>query len=148
MNVGRKLFLAGPFKGLLNPNTGTMTDDEKQKFLKLIAFFESKGFLVHNAHQREAWGKALMTPEQCTEIDFNEIASCDYFVGLPGHPPSPGTHIEIGWASALKKPIILLLEAGKEYGFLIQGLYTVANVTYITYHSEADYLKGLEAIFS
>lgn len=44
-----------------------------------------------------------MTPQQCTKIDFEEISTCDLFVAFPGSPASPGTHIEIGWASALKK---------------------------------------------
>ncbi|HYH02612.1 MAG TPA: nucleoside 2-deoxyribosyltransferase [Bacillota bacterium] len=143
-----KIFLAGPFKGLVNPNTGTMDECEKEKLLNLIFFFEDKGFVVHNAHKREAWGKAFMAPEQCTEIDFREIASCDFLVGFPGSPPSPGTHIEIGWASALNKPIILLLEEGKEYAFLIQGLHTVTSVTYISFRNEQDYLQQLEAIFN
>lgn len=44
-----------------------------------------------------------MTPLQCTKIDFDEISTCDLFAAFPGSPASPGTHIEIGWASALKK---------------------------------------------
>lgn len=40
-----------------------------------------------------------MSPEQCTKVDFNEIKSCDLFIAFPGKPPSPGIHIEIGWAA-------------------------------------------------
>lgn len=51
---------------------------------------------------------------------------------LPWPPRFPGTHIEIGWASALGKPIVLLLEDGADYAFLVRGLHTVADVTYLT----------------
>ncbi len=147
MNQGKKVFIAGPFKSMVNPKTGVMESHEKQKILNLIAFFEEKGFSVHNAHKREGWGKDFMTPEECTKMDFNEISTCDLFVGFPGSPPSPGTHIEIGWASALNKPVILLLEEGKEYAFLIKGLNTVANVTFIHFQKEADYLNQLEKMY-
>ena len=141
MSQRKKLFLAGPFKSLVDPKTGMMHDHEKQKLLNLIFYFEAKGFSVHNAHQREGWEKDFMTPEECTAIDFKEISMCDLFVAFPGSLASPGTHIEIGWASALNKPIILLLEEGKDYAFLIQGLNTISNVTYILFQKEEDYLR-------
>lgn len=146
MSQRKKVFLAGPFKSLVHPKTGEMNHGEKQKLLKLITFFEEKGFAVHNAHKREEWGKEFMTPDECTAIDFEEIRTCDLFVAFPGTPPSPGTHIEIGWASALQKPIILLLEEGEDYAFLIQGLGTVANVTFIYFQKEKDYLDKLEQL--
>lgn len=144
--TARKIFLAGPFKALVNSD-GIMQTNFKQRFIDLIAFFEARGFEVHNAHQRESWGKSFMTPEECTKIDFDEISACDYFVAFPGSPASPGTHIEIGWASALQKPLILLLEAGKEYAFLVRGLHTVANVEAIVFEVEDDYLRELERLF-
>lgn len=140
----KRIFLAGPFKSLVNPDTGSMGNNEKYRILNLIDFFESKGISVHNAHKREKWGKDFMPPEECTEIDFKEISNCDLFVAFPGHPASPGTHIEIGWASALKKPIILLLEQDKDYAFLIQGLGKVADVTYVRFSQEKDYISRLE----
>ncbi|WP_369903373.1 nucleoside 2-deoxyribosyltransferase [Bacillus manliponensis] len=148
MNAHKKMFLAGPFKNLVNPETGMMEQHEKQKLLNLISFFEKRGFSVHNAHKREGWGKDFMTPDECTAIDFKEIRACDLFVAFPGSPASPGTHIEIGWASALDKPIILLLEEGKDYAFLIKGLATVANVTFIYFKEESDYLTKLEQLYS
>ncbi|MCY7856417.1 hypothetical protein OZL46_02870 [Bacillus sonorensis] len=99
----KKVFLAGPFKSLVDENTGLMSLHERGKLESLISFFENEGWFVHNAHKREGWGKDFMTPQQCTKIDFEEISTCDLFVAFPGSPASPGTHIEIGWASALKK---------------------------------------------
>ncbi|MED4128870.1 nucleoside 2-deoxyribosyltransferase [Shouchella miscanthi] len=88
-----------------------------------------------------------MTPEECTEIDFKEISACDLFVAFPGAPASPGTHIEIGWASALNKPIVLLLEEEKDYAFLINGLGTIANVTFIRFRTEEDYFSQLDKVY-
>ncbi|WP_326847608.1 nucleoside 2-deoxyribosyltransferase [Bacillus vallismortis] len=142
----KKVFLAGPFKSLVDVNTGLMSLYEREKLESLISFFENEGWLVHNAHKREGWGKDFMTPQQCTKIDFDEIRSCDLFVAFPGSPASPGTHIEIGWASALKKKIVLLLENERDYAFLIQGLSVVADVEYINFKGTDDLLEKIKSI--
>jgi nucleoside 2-deoxyribosyltransferase len=128
----RRIFLAGPFKALVEQDTGIMRTSDRTRFESLIGHMEREGYLVHNAHRREQWGAAFLTPDECTHLDFQEISGCDVFVAFPGAPASPGTHLEIGWASALGKPIILLLEEGRDYAFLIRGLHTVANVTYLS----------------
>ncbi|WP_082119602.1 nucleoside 2-deoxyribosyltransferase [Saccharothrix sp. ST-888] len=140
----RSLFLAGPFIQLLDPATGEMPDEARAPFDILIKHFEAQGLSVHNAHRREAWGAELMRPEQCTGLDQEEIRKADVFVALPGFPASPGTHIEVGWASAFDKPIVLLLERGREYTFLIQGLHTVATVEYVVYTDIAGSLAAVD----
>nr|5VTO_A Chain A, Blasticidin M [Streptomyces griseochromogenes]5VTO_B Chain B, Blasticidin M [Streptomyces griseochromogenes] len=131
----RSVFLAGPFMGLVNPETNSMPSAEQLPFLTLIEHFEKQGLEVFNAHRREAWGAQVLTPEECTPLDQLEIRKADVFVAIPGIPPSPGTHVEIGWASAFDKPIVLLLEEGREeeYGFLVRGLGTVAAVEFVHY---------------
>jgi nucleoside 2-deoxyribosyltransferase len=110
---------------------GTIREFERRRYEALIAHLESRRYVVHNAHRREEWGERFLSPSECTALDHSEISGCDLFVAFPGYPASPGTHIEIGWASALGKPIILLLESGCEYAFLVRGLHTVADVTYV-----------------
>jgi nucleoside 2-deoxyribosyltransferase len=131
------VFLAGPFKALVDDN-GAMRPEEKARFESLISAFEDDGYHVYNAHKRESWGKAYLRPEECTKLDYDEIAASTVFVAFPGAPASPGTHVEIGWASAMGKPILLLLQDEAEYAFLIRGLHTVGNVTYMTVRPGED----------
>jgi nucleoside 2-deoxyribosyltransferase len=140
-----RLFLAGPFKALVDKSTGEMQVAERNRFEKLIETFELNGFEVYNAHRREGWGANFLTPEECTRLDLEEISRSDVFVAFPGNPASPGTHIEIGWASALGKPIVLLLEDEKEYAFLVRGLYKVANVRYVTFAVGQDFAEEVLA---
>ncbi|MDJ0931255.1 hypothetical protein [Breoghania sp.] len=102
-------------------------------FLPLISHFEQIGWEVHSTHRCEQWGRELMTPDECTRIDCNEIAKCDRFVAYPGLPASPGTHVELGWAFALQKDVTLLLKKGGEYAFLVQGLKTITRVRTLFY---------------
>jgi hypothetical protein len=83
-------------------------------------------------------GADFLSPEECTRLDFSEIRDCDVFVAYPGDPASPGTHIEIGWAAAFGKPIVLLLEEGATYAFLVRGLNAVADVRYVRYSRAGD----------
>lgn len=131
-NGRRMAFLAGPFKGILDPETGMVRAFERKRFEALINHLEARGYTVHNAHKRESWGASMMTAEECTRLDYENIRDCDLFVAFPGHPASPGTHIEIGWASALGKPMLLLLEGHHTYAFLIQGLHVVGDVSYVS----------------
>jgi len=131
LNDRRTAFLAGPFKGIVDPKTGMVRAFERERFEALISHLEARGYTVYNAHRRESWGASMMTPEECTRLDYENIRDCDLFVAFPGDPASPGTHIEIGWASALGKPLLLLLEGDHNYAFLIQGLHVVGDVSYV-----------------
>ena len=145
MNALRSVFVAGPFKALVDTASGELDPLHKARMLRLIDFFEQRGVAVHNAHRREAWGKEFLAPEECTRIDFDEIRDADLFVALPGFPASPGTHVEIGWASAMGKPAVLLLEQGREYAFLVRGLPAVAPAILVRFAHDDDLLDGLEA---
>ncbi|TFV30112.1 hypothetical protein E4K10_46205 [Streptomyces sp. T1317-0309] len=141
------VFLAGPFMGLVNSATGRMPDLACRPFTVLIEHFEQQGIQVYNAHRREAWGKEVMAPAECTALDQKEIENADVFIAIPGIPPSPGTHIEMGWASAIGKPIVLLMDEGKEeeYGFLVRGLHAVATVEFVYVTDIALVLADVDA---
>ena len=84
----------------------------------------------------------FLAPEECTELDLEEISGSDVFAAFPGSPPPPGTHIEIGWASTLRKPIVLLLHEDEEYAFLIRGLHAVGDVTHLYYTRGAGHHRA------
>jgi nucleoside 2-deoxyribosyltransferase len=118
----RTVFVAGPFYKLVDPVTGRMSDEQRARFERLIGHFESSGCKVFNAHKREKWGEAFLEPDEFTRLDYDEIAASDVIIAVPGPPASLGTHIELGWASALGKPIVLLLEREADYALMIYGL--------------------------
>ncbi|MCL6449896.1 MAG: nucleoside 2-deoxyribosyltransferase [Acetobacteraceae bacterium] len=90
------------------------------------AGLEEAGCTVFLAHEREEWGANLMVPEVCTLLDLEEMGRADVVVAVPGQ--SGGVHMELGWASVLRKPIILLLDPKQRYSPLVLGLSSVALV--------------------
>ena len=129
--VGTKVFLGGPFEALLPAGGGPITADHRQRYQDLIAAFESAGCTVFSAHRNEGWGQDLLSPEECTPVDFEAVAGCDLFVAIPGDPASLGTHVEIGWASALGKPLVLLTAAGRARCALVRGIASVTEVEWV-----------------
>lgn len=138
-----RIFFGAPFTKYLDGKTGKVIK-EKQEFIeKMICFLEEKGHYARNAHSREKFGKDLMPAHVCTKLDLEEIQQCDLFIAMPGNPPSGGVHIELGWASAIGKKIILLLRKNGEYSPLIKGLDTVGDVTTIIFENEQELFERL-----
>ncbi len=134
----KAVFVAAPFWSYVDKETGEFSTEAFGSINRILQHFDERGCVVYNAHRREQWGQAFMEPSQFTPLDYEQIRSSDVIVAMPGCPASPGTHIEIGWASANKIPMVLLLEAGKEYAGLIHGLDQFAPVKIIEITDEVD----------
>lgn len=78
------------------------------------------------ALEREEWGAALLEAHHCAPLDFAEMRRCDLVIAYPGQ--SCGVAVELGWASALGKQVILLLDADSEYSPLVAGLNTLPDL--------------------
>jgi hypothetical protein len=142
----RMVFIGGPFTGLICPETRLLLPTWRNRYSRLIGLFESESWEVRNAHRREAWGEDIMPPAVHVKLDFEDIRACDLFIAFPGYPASPGTHVEIGWASALGKPMVLLLEEDHPYGSLVAWIDAVADARCIRFRKDEDYLSILAPI--
>ncbi len=139
-----QIFLGAPFTQDINKNTSIVHTHKVNFIINLIEQLEQKGHVVRNAHKREKFGKELMHPLVCTKEDFKEIQDCDLFLAIVGNPPSGGVQVELGWASALNKRIILLLHEETEYSPLVNGLSSVTDSKIIRFRDETEIPKILE----
>jgi nucleoside 2-deoxyribosyltransferase len=130
-----RIFLAAPFTQLIETRTGIVDAAWRTQLCTLFGSLQDQGHSVFLAHERESWGEELMTPEECTPLDFREMVKADVVCAYLGNPPSHGVHIELGWASALGKPIVLLIDEDVRYTPLVWG---IAGVT----HTEFFHLAG------
>ncbi|MCK1798991.1 nucleoside 2-deoxyribosyltransferase domain-containing protein [Streptomyces sp. XM4193] len=122
------VFLGGPFKGLIDPVTGRLREADRARYTSLIDAFEERGWRVLSAHRTEDWGAGLVSDRECTRRDWEWMRECSVFVAFPGRPASPGTHVELGWASALGRPTVVLVEPDTECAALVAGLPGIAPV--------------------
>lgn len=85
---------------------------------------------VFFAFERERYGHAVMPDAVCTPLDYRAMLQADVVVAIP--EDSMGVAVELGWASALDKEILLILDERFHYSPLIAALHTVARVRQLT----------------
>ena len=141
-----KVFLAAPFTSFLQKKKGTVDTGFRNKLQKIIDLISQSGHTVLSSHLRENWGKDLMPPQEAAPLDLNLIKECDLVIAYLNSQPS-GVFVELGWASALKKKIVILTEIPvTELSPLVQGLPSISDVTFLFFRNENELLKELQTV--
>lgn len=105
----------------------------------VLSKLENEGFNVLSAHRFESYGQMdveELKKEVCAR-DFNWMKSCDAFVAvLPAEKNmlpvrTDGTCVELGWASALGKKIVIIGTPEGKYSHLVAGLSATARTSYV-----------------
>lgn len=144
--VVMKVFLGGPIQFMIEDPV--LLERMKRAVRRLVRTLQDAGMEVFSAHLVESFGAttADWQPHSIAERDLDWMRRCDVFVALlPSDGTgdlgrTDGTHVELGWASAMSKPIVLVTESrlAHRYSQLVQGLHAVASVRRV----ELDELLG------
>lgn len=129
------MFLGGPIQYLLeHDNSPAVVASHRE----IVTALTAAGFSVLSAHEVEDYGdiSANFSPEHVTKRDFAWARECDIYVGvLPLDPcgtpyRTDGTHIEIGWATAMGKRTLLVISDTplQPYSHLVAGLVESGSV--------------------
>lgn len=120
-----KVFVCGPLTEALN---GQELDKGLRGFLELVhETLERVGMKVFSAHRDEGWGEDEPPPEIVAKRDSAWMRDCDASVMILGTPSRPtwrtdGTFVELGWATALEKPVVVVGDLGAYRSALVRGL--------------------------
>jgi nucleoside 2-deoxyribosyltransferase len=148
--VTPKIYLAGPINGL----TPTEANEWKQEVTcgihDLFDFRDPMRNKSRISPNEVILGEyrhlgPLYTPAGIVARDRNDVKTCDAIVGYfhPCHPEHFGLAVEIGWATAWEKPVILyipqLLDHHRYHPFITGQPIIVAN----TADEVQDVLKSL-----
>lgn len=132
-----KIFLGTPITGLLDQNN-KFSERNRTYLEHIISSLRRNERNVFCAIEREKWGEELLSGDVCTWLDYKEMLDADIFISIPNK--SHGVHVEIGWASALNKKIIILIN--KKFGIkspLIEGLHKLTNTEIITFEDNNEF---------
>lgn len=136
------VFVGGPIQYAVDTTSGKFDPPTRNAIEECITALTSRGIKVLSAHLHENFGEidvSGMSLEVCTR-DFAWMGRCDAFVavlplGASGEPiPTAGTSVELGWASAMGKPIVLVCAQTQNYSHLVIGLEAIAPVKRIDIH--------------
>lgn len=129
------IFVGGPIQHAI-VGSG-MVERAESPIRKIHFMVQSFDFPFVSAHVAEAFGgiTSTFTPDEVTHRDYNWMRKCKLFMAvLPSDEDgrlirTDGTHVELGWAAALGKPILILANSDthSQLSHLVKGLSTVAN---------------------
>ena len=119
-----KIYLAAPFAAWMGPD-GLLAPQAQLLIIHIKAALERGAHEVKVPHEREDWGRNIYPPLKCTHLDFVEVQQAEGVIAIP--QTSGGVHIELGWASALGKPILVLIDGPTTA--LLAGLSTITDAT-------------------
>lgn len=143
---GKRVFLAAPYSQWMDARTGSVGEPWRSRLDGLRKTLIDAGAEVFSAHHSESWGKGWLPAHECTPIDYRAMKDADLVCALVGSPPSGGVTVELGWASAWEKPVLVVLDHDTEYTPLIVGLHTVTPVTYVVDNGAWDEAFALEVV--
>jgi len=122
-----RVFLAAPFAQWLSEDR-LVDPTWRNRLSALRQGFLDAGMPVFSAHHNERWGAGWLPAEVCVPNDFRAMETCDVVCAYLGAPVSAGVCIELGWASAMRKPVLLVLDHSIKHSQMIKGLATVTQV--------------------
>lgn len=143
----QKVYIAAPFgsKTINIPDRqyGEIIDKDYIGFLEAVeTILIHEGFKVHLPHRdTNQWGKVYHEPSFVVNRNWEEIQNCDILVAFP--KKSRGVHIEIGWASALQKTIILALEDNEEASEVALALDSITEAIMLRFSGINDLREKL-----
>ncbi len=127
-----KVFLAMPFSQFCE-NDEEVVIENRWFFFELIERVKELGMEYFLAHEREDWGAKYTSAKESTVVDYKAMQSSDIVVAIPGNPISGGVHMELGWATSMKKKILIFLDKNHEYSPMVEGACGLTHVKYFYY---------------
>jgi hypothetical protein len=117
---------------------GEIKDREYIRFLEEIAnVLREFGFTTILPHKHiYEWGGSDYAPEKVIRRAFESLSSCSLLVAYP--EKSMGVNVLIGWASLLKKKIIILLNENEEVSIVHEGLKALTDTKIIKFKNIID----------
>ncbi|SEK74886.1 nucleoside 2-deoxyribosyltransferase [Streptacidiphilus jiangxiensis] len=122
-----RAFLAAPSLRLAGPADGVMSLPLRERIAALRVALLDSGVTVYSSHHDEEWVSREGTGPRVPS-PFRAMQSADVVFAYVGQRPSTGMGMELGWATALRKPVVLMVDEAKVHGVLIDQLESVTKV--------------------
>jgi len=132
----KKIFIACPISKYLNGNE-FINNDFKEFINEISILCRSYSDNVFLALEREKYGENRMEDVVCSKLDYEEMIDTDVFVAIP--EDSQGVAVEAGWASALNKKVIMMLDSNYKISPLINALHVITDTEIISLNSGNGY---------
>jgi hypothetical protein len=138
-----KVFLSAPLTQYVLGDDHEM-EDFRSHWGRIADELEHSKHQVFSAHKREAWGANLDDPESALKADVAGLHESELVIAYVGNPPSPGVQMELGYAMAHHKQMLIFIGRDQGEPYLIRGLPVLSNVDVV----EIGGLNEIKAVLS
>ena len=129
------VFVGGPIQNAIGPD-GIFNVEIGHLIKSVLKALKKASCHIVSAHVYENFGEMDVRGkfQQVCARDYQWMRECDLFLAilpLDSHGKAiytSGTFVELGWASAMGKPIVLVRDPAPKYSHLIAGLDAVTRV--------------------
>jgi hypothetical protein len=118
----RRVFLSAPLTQYVVASDPNPLEGFRCEWTGIADDLERCGHTIFSAHRREAWGAALDEPSSALKADIAGIVDTDVIIAYVGQPPSPGVQLEIGYALAAHKELLVFIDRDQPEPYLVRGL--------------------------
>jgi len=123
-----RVFLAAPSLRLTGPADGVFTLALRAKVTALREALLDAGVTVFSQHHDDCWTTRGLGTGFRVPSAFRGMQSADLCFAYVESPLSAGVGMELGWASALRKPLVLLVDQAATHNPMISTLEEVSPV--------------------
>jgi hypothetical protein len=147
-----KAYIAAPFSRLTSQVLGRLYGEVNcsthiERLEKVENVLREAGFQVCLPHRdRGHWGKVYIKPSEIARMCFREVELSDLIVAFP--EKSRGVHMELAYAAALKKKLIVFLQPDSDLSIFTYGLNKVTPTIVSVYQDEDDLPPKLKEAIS
>jgi len=131
------VFVSARFTTALQPD-GKFDEELKKRIEAVHEAVTEMGMTVVSSHIREEFGRKKIEAVDFVERDIKDISECNLFILLLDEVISGGAFTELGWASLLDKPIIILVPETcdiKGTFPMIEGMHRIAQCEIVKYEN-------------
>ena len=118
----------------------------KKEYLKLVKAFirllRADGkHTVFCALEAEDWGKNLWFPEYAMIRDLNEMERASIILFLFTKSYLSSALVELGWATALRKRVLVFQHVSVKPVYLVEGLAKNSKISLVNYKDREDLMR-------
>jgi hypothetical protein len=139
-----KVFLSAPLTQYLRAQDPSALESFRAQWGHVAKALERSGHEVFSAHRREARGVELDSPESALRASVAGLLASELVIAYVGDPPSPGVQMELGYAIASRKRLLVFIDCGQTEPYLVSGLAGLPHVEVI----EIESLSGIGPVLA
>lgn len=137
-----KIFLGVSYSSKVDTE-GNVLPEHRQWVEGIINALERRGHTVFCALREDNWKINDASPGEGLALDLSNLDDADVFIAFLSERVSPGIQLELGYAAAKNKKIIITAKEGEKLSYINEGLIENKSADLVSYDTQSDLIGTL-----